>query len=191
MTESARAPRPSWLLIGMIIASTAGLIATEDVKEPQFRFATSISGAQAQLTSEAPSKRFLVHVNVNALGPEGSDTSHSAIVSLHGKITTSDADSPGSPFVEVQLGGASALSSITEFNTSQSLAFTGDCAQPSATASPCEAHFEVALTRADAGARSGVVLVDWNLDFSSSANKRGGYSEGPSAPPWSIDVSPQ
>ncbi|MEO6601243.1 MAG: hypothetical protein ABIQ16_15295 [Polyangiaceae bacterium] len=181
------APRPSWWVVGMVAASSLALVATSNEQPPQLEWKTSIAGPQASLTADAPNATFLVHVKVNSLGPNDSNSALNARAKIYGRIAGNEAMGTGRPFVAVQLEGTEALSALTEFSTGQALLFTGNCAQPSSGPPSCEAHFQLSLSRADGGQRGGTVLVDWSVDFDSSSPSR---EAAQALPPWTIDVYP-
>ncbi len=189
-------PRPSWWLVGMVVVSTLALIATTD-DSTTVSFATSIDGPQANLTADTPTARYLVHVHVNALGLDNSDSTQYVYASVTGKITPSQAFDGGSPFVAVRLSDHDdfridepVVSAVTDFNMGRQLRFTGKCLPPTDASAPCDAEFDVSLQRSDFGAQSGALLVDWQVDFNAQANKGQGPNEGPVVPPWTIDVTP-
>jgi len=184
-----------WLLGAMVLASSIGLLATSDVRGPQFQFQTTIDGPSATLSQAAPSARFLVTIHVDALGPAHSDTTTRANAQVRGSIIATEAPTGASPFVEAQVtgranAGSPPLSALTQFDLGQPLSFSGDCANPSPL-TPCQAAFVLELTRDDGGTRGGVLRVDWAVTFEGSAKKDSGTDEGPSPPPWTIEVSAQ
>jgi hypothetical protein len=181
----------------MAILSTLGLIATSN-NSKVISYATSISGPETNLTNSEPRARFLVHVHVNALGPDNSDSTQNAFAGLTGKITPSEAFDGGSPSVDVGLTDhdnrridVPIVSAISEFQMSRQLSFTGKCWPPNDASAPCETQFDVVVGRSDWGAKGGALLVDWQLDFNASAGKQHGPDEGPVAPPWTIEVTLQ
>ena len=185
-----------WLLGAMVLASSVGLLATSEVRGPQFHFQTTIDGPLATLSQAAPSAKFLVTIRVDALGPAHSDTTTArANAQVRGSIVPTETPTGGSPFVEAQVtgranAGSPPLSALTQFDLGQPLSFSGDCANPSKL-TPCQASFVFELTRDDGGTRGGVLGVDWAVTFEGSAKKDSGTDEGPSPPPWTIEVSAQ
>jgi hypothetical protein len=190
------APRPSWLLIGMVIASTIGLLATTDDQVSNgYGFETAIDGGPAQLSASAPSAKFLIKVTVNALGAGDGDTSSHVRLSVHGTIVPSPEPLESGVFVDAQLSGRAAtgappLSVLTQFDFGQDLPFFGDCAHPGG-ARACTAQTTLELSRDDAGAHGGVLNVAWNATFDGTAATKSKVDVPPAEPPpWTIDVTP-
>lgn len=199
----------------MVMASAAALLATSDPeKHSLYRFQTSSDGPRATLSARLPQVHYRVRVRVLALGPEGIDTTSSALATVHGAITSnaseassgggpgsasagldsgSDADSTR-PTVRVSFGSSTPASDAvfaqTSFQLSRSLVFAGDCARP-AGGSPCQAEVELDfdLQRAGTLVESGSVDVDWSIDFESRAFKpQAGGSDEKLAAPWTVEL---
>ena len=188
--------RPSWLLVGMVIASTAALLATTDEQRVSYGypFETATDGPPAQLSTSAPSAKFAIKVTVNALGAGDGDTSKSVRLTVRGKIAPNPAPAELGSFVNVQLSGretagAEPLSVLTEFDFGQPLAFSGGCERPGG-APPCTAQATLELSRDDAGAHGGVLNVTWNATFDGTVGTTAKVDAPASPPPWTIEVTP-
>jgi hypothetical protein len=178
----------------MVIASTAGLLATtdEDVSYG-YNFETTVDGKPAQLSASAPTAKFAIKVTVNALGAGDGDTSTSVRLTVHGTIAQNPQPLQ-SVFVAAQLSGrettgAEPLSVLTEFDFGQALAFSGDCKHPGG-ARPCTARATLELMRDDAGAQGGVLDVAWNATFDGMASTSSKVDAPAEPPPWTIEVTP-
>jgi hypothetical protein len=193
--DIAVAPRPSWLLIGMVMASTFGLLATtNDQVAHSYSFQTAVDGTPAQLSESVPTAKFLIKVTVNALGAGDGDTWSSVRLAVHGTITRDPVPLESGVFVEAQLSDRAALgmapiSALTQFDLGGGLSFFGDCAHPGGERA-CTAQTTLELTRADAGAHGGVLNVAWNVTFDGTVVTQSKTEAAPSDPPWTIEVTP-
>jgi len=188
----------------MIVASAAALLATSDPDQLEvYRFETSSDGPRTTLTASVPRARYLVRARVIALGPANSDSTESALATVHGSIapsananTTGDG---GSPSVRASFGTKTSTGSATQsddavsalhgFLLSHPPRFSGNCSEPDHGA-PCQAELELdlGLEAPSALPVDASIDIDWTVHFESRVFKKGGDADELIAAPWTIEI---
>ncbi len=199
--DIAVVPVQRWALGLMIVASAGALLATSDPDDAraQYSFEKSSAGPASTLSANKPQARYLVRVHVTGLGPEDTDTTESALATVHGTIVASanaTVDS-SSPFVAASFGSSAqsgdAISALSSFQLSRPLRFTGNCQTP-AEGTPCEAEstLEFDIERPSALSAEGSVSVTWTVDFASRAFKPSSGGSGVAIElPWTLEIVEQ
>ena len=118
--SSVRGAR-TWVLRTLLAVTSVALLATSPPDEYYYLFEAATEGT-ATLTSEAPDARFVVTVRVNALGPDGSDSTRWATSKLHGVVTTEGATGR---FVSVGAGDGADPDPDEALEVEEQLGFAG------------------------------------------------------------------
>jgi hypothetical protein len=208
--DSAVAEANPWLLGALIIASTVALLGTTETSSdpvptplPTTQKATAtytfertgIEGGSVDLTPAAPSATFFVNLRADTLGPHDVVTTDGATAIIDAVVKSSGfAEGATAPFVRFTLrslgtNGQVQQQALDHFVQSESLLFSGNCAQP-AQGAACNANFALDISRLDSGADAGTVHVDWTFDLKSSGLSYGttDTNTGPFDPPWTVEV---
>jgi len=185
-------------VIALPLAAT--VLFTSSCADPEkrtvYRFGETSEGPATTLTANQPRARYRLRASVLALGPERANTTDTALATVHGLITSSDAakSAPLRPFVRVTFGAegqASESATVqTGFELARPLRFTGDCAAPGQGA-PCEAEIDLAfaLDQPSASAVDERVDVVWSADFESRTFKaEGGGTDEKVPAPWAVEI---
>ncbi len=191
--DIAVAPARRWALGVMVVASAGALLATSAPVENMYNFEVASEEWRTTLTPSAPAARYLVRAQVTALGPEGVDTTRTALATVHA-VVSANADTPR-PFVRVRLGepgnaNASLASAESSLRLAQPLRFTGNCADPGKD-TPCTAELELDFDFEHPSALSAdaIVSIGWTIDFESTVPKpKGGEGQESLAAPWTIEI---
>jgi len=185
----------------MTIASAGALLATSSDQPPSYLFKASSDQTAVKLDGAKRQARFLVRARVNALGPEGADSTGLARATVEGTITpnASAIANGASPFVRVRLGGqgevSNALSALTRFRLASALSFTGNCAHPGEDPNqPCQAELqlELSLEQPSALPADGSLEIELSAEAESSADKPSGKGFDEEVPaPWTLELVEQ
>ena len=187
-----------WALGLMIVASASALLVTSDPNDAKqvTVFEKSSDGPRTTLSAGVPSKRYLIRLRVDALGPDRRNSVDSAEATVHGTITPNAlaTDNGGSPFVRARYGAVGQTpderSVLTSFQFARPLAFSGNCSEPTQ-GTPCQAEVELDLTleRPDALPSGASVSVDWTIDGEGRAYQSNAGNGDPLEAPWTIEIS--
>lgn len=178
-----------WLARAALALTGAALLATSAPPQFYYSFSRTVDAPAVELTSNAPSARFLVSARATGLAPNGKPTTDQANATIAGVLTEAGA----APFVTVRVKNvngslAGELSVLRDFRLPRDLTFDGDCAQ--LTGDPCQAQFIVEFERSDGGGQDGTVGVNWSIELEARTNKESS-NEGPLDLPWTLEVSRQ
>jgi hypothetical protein len=176
-----------WLVRVALVAACGAMIATSAPPRYNVAFEQTVEGHRAELTAENPSASFEVRLRATDLGPRGEITTLAPTARAVGTIDRTLAPGVG-PAIDVDASG-SKMSAFTSFVVGPSVSFDGSCSSPPGDP-PCEATFQLELTRDDGGMLGGTIVVDWSLELHSSAPRNEDDPAGPFALPWTVEITP-
>lgn len=185
--DTAVAGTFAWRVRAAMFAAAFAVIATSTDAEYTYEFVHRPEVPLIELTGEAPERTVRLRVRVDAMGPDGVDSTQSALAKFTGTIDVSGLDAGNRPFVQIQAGTDGPSSVLTTFDRSVPLEFSGDCTLADASA-PCSTELPIRFARDDAGARGGSVRVAWQMKLEAIIAKSDEPDRGPMEPPWTVEV---
>jgi hypothetical protein len=197
-------------MVAVIAASSAALLGTSDdspsgnfegMAPSQFNTTYTferkgVEGGSVDLTADQPHATFYINLRADDLGPQGTDSTASANITVHAAIEGSgftDNKSPTSVLFKVNtpaMGTFSQTQALDQYAHTTPLVFDGDCDNPTE-GDACHTTVSLEMSRTDEGSQGGSVHIVWTLDVSSTAfapNNVENSSVGPNDPPWTIEV---
>jgi len=191
--DNAVTPLRAWLTRGVILASTAALLATSKVEPRSVQhYLKEVAAPKAELTSETTGAKFRITITATALGAEGQRTTDGAELRIKGHVTTPSEPVSAAP-VSVKLGPPETPASIggtdlaVDFDVMRPLVFAGNCDEPKS-AEGCVAHMiaDFSLNEAVTAAAA----IDWSVVLTGESREHSGPEQFDVKPPWQVEIEP-
>lgn len=205
--DAVTGPR-TWLMVVVIVATTAALLGTSDnspssldsTPSSQFNITYTferkgIEVGSFDLTAEQPRTTFYVNFRADDLFDKDVVSTNGASATFRAAITDagfSTKETP--PYLMFKLntagmGSGTQTQALDQYTQSTPLAFTGNCMAPTE-GQVCSTTLALEISRTDDGSHGGTVHVDLLLDVNATSmvpDTENGMI-GPEDPPWTIEV---